>query len=230
MLHISLRDVAERTGVSFQTASKVLKGEGRVSLATRQHILEKAAELVNVAYTLARSLATSETRSIGFIASGLASFVLAPLMHGAEEEARARGYVTVFTLVGGDEKQPERLVHQLIERRVDGVVNAALTFQHNWGYSEVLRRLSPFVSISPVQLGQRGVVQRPAEVEEMLLGSGAFFQLDADPSALELNRVHIQTPGYPAAASHQPSILATIGPATAIRLIIQDMLPVSWLY
>lgn len=158
MPHVSLRDVAEQTGVSFQTVSKVLKGEGRASLATRQLVLDAAERLGYVPNSVARSLATSETRSIGFIASGLASFVLAPMMQGAEQAARARGYFTVFTLAEGDERQAERLVHQLIERRVDGVINAALSLQHNRRYGELLRRLSPSVSMFPVHGGNVPIV------------------------------------------------------------------------
>lgn len=151
--HVSLRDVAERTSVSFQTVSKVLKGQGRVAPVTRQRILDVAAELGYVPNTLARGLATRRTGSIGFIASGLASFVLAPLMHGAEREARAHGYFTIFTLAEGDEEHGERLVRQLVERRVDGIVNAALTLQDAQRYGELLRRLTPSVSIFPVQGG-----------------------------------------------------------------------------
>lgn len=151
MSHVSLRDVADRTGVSFQTVSKVLKGEGRVSPATRQRILDIATEIGYVPNTLARGLATSRTHSIGFIASGFASFVLAPLMHGAEREARAHGYFSIFTLTEGDETEAERLVHQLVERRVDGIVNAALSLQESERYGNLLRRLSPVVSIAPVQ-------------------------------------------------------------------------------
>jgi len=151
MSHVSLRDVADRTGVSFQTVSKVLKGEGRVSPATRQRILDIATEIGYVPNTLARGLATSRTYSIGFIASGFASFVLAPLMHGAEREARAHGYFSIFTLTEGDETEAERLVQQLVERRVDGIVNAALTLQESERYGNLLRRLSPVVSITPVQ-------------------------------------------------------------------------------
>ncbi|MEA2512357.1 MAG: hypothetical protein QOJ59_1844 [Thermomicrobiales bacterium] len=156
--HVSLRDVAERSGVSFQTVSKVLNGEGRVAAATRQRILDVATELGYVPNSLARSLATRNSRTIGFIASGLASFVLTPLMKGAEREARARGYSMLFTLAEGDEEQAERLVHQLIERRVDGIVNAALTLQQSRSYGDLLRRLAPSVSIFPVQGGGVPVV------------------------------------------------------------------------
>jgi len=156
--HVSLRDVAEHAGVSFQTVSKVLQGAGRAAPATRQRIFDAAAELGYRPNTLARGLATRRTRTIGFIASGLASFVLDPLMRGAEREARAQGYFTIIALAEGDEEQAERLIHELIERRVDGIISAALTLQQNRRYGELLRRLAPTVCIFPVHGGGLSLV------------------------------------------------------------------------
>jgi LacI family transcriptional regulator len=151
--HVSLRDVAKHAGVSFQTVSKVLKGEGRAAPETRQRIMDAAAQLGYVPNTLARDLATRRTRTIGFITSGLASFVMAPLMRGAEEEARTRGYFTVIALVEGSGEHADRLLHQLIERRVDGIVNAAFTLQQHQHYGEMLRKLAPTVTLFPIHGG-----------------------------------------------------------------------------
>lgn len=153
MAHVSLRDVADHAGVSFQTVSKVLKGEGRVRADTRQRILATAEELGYVPNTLARSLATRHTKTIGLVTSGLASFVLAPLIHGAEEEARRRGYLTLVTLAEGGEDHAVRILNQFIERRVDGIINAGMTLQHDPKYAELLRKAVPVVSFYPIKGG-----------------------------------------------------------------------------
>ena len=54
--HVSVKDVAARSGVSFQTTSKVLNGKGSVSDATRARILRAARDLGYVPNLLARSL------------------------------------------------------------------------------------------------------------------------------------------------------------------------------
>lgn len=147
MSHVSLRDVAERAGVSFQTVGKALRGEGRVSPATRQRIQEAADALGYVPNTVARSLKTQSTRSIGFVASGLASFVLAPIMRGVEREATAQGFFPIFTLAERDEAHVDRLVRQLIERRVDGLVSAALAHQSDQPLRDLLRGTVPSVTV-----------------------------------------------------------------------------------
>ena len=59
---MSLKDVAARTGVSFQTVSKVLRGSAvNVSEATRARVLECAHALGYVPNAVARGLATRDS-------------------------------------------------------------------------------------------------------------------------------------------------------------------------
>ncbi len=150
---VSLREVGERAGVSFQTVGKVLRGKGSVAPATRVRVLEAAEELGYVPNSLARGLASNETRSIGFVASGLASFVLAPLLLGAEREARKHGYFVLFNFIDEQTGDGVRTLNQLIERRADGVVSAAPTLQHDAGYGALLRNAVPSVTSHPIMGG-----------------------------------------------------------------------------
>lgn len=136
---ISLRDVGVEAGVSFQTVSKVLQGKGNVSEATRARVLAAAAELGYVPNSLARGLATQRTQSIGFLASGLATFVFGPMLLGAEREARKHGYYMPFSFVDGTAVNARHALQQLIERRVDGVISATTAFASDAAYSELLR-------------------------------------------------------------------------------------------
>lgn len=138
MSHVSLRDVAEQAGVSFQTVGKALRGEGRVAPATRQRIQEVADALGYMPNSVARSLKTQSTRSIGFVASGLASFVLSPIMRGVEREATVQGFFPIFTLAERDDAHVDRLVRQLLERRVDGLVSAAVAHQSDQSLRDLL--------------------------------------------------------------------------------------------
>lgn len=161
---VSLRDVGDRAGVSFQTVSKVLRGKGSVSPATRKRVLTAAAELGYVVNSLARGLASKETRSIGFVASGLASFVLAPMLLGAERAARDEGYFVVFNFVNDDQASDGvGILRRLIEQRVDGIVSAAHTFIGDAEYGSVLRDSVPSVTTHPVAGGGVPIVGEDAE-------------------------------------------------------------------
>ena len=147
MAHVSLRDIAREASVSFQTASKALKGTGRVAPETRTRVQNVADRLGYVPNTVARSLVTSNTRSLGFVASGMASYVLTPLMLGVEREATANGYFAMITLAHPGGNHAERLVRQLAERRVEGIVSAALAHQGDTTYADALRAMPNSVTV-----------------------------------------------------------------------------------
>src|SRR5260370_6573853 len=67
--HVSVKDVAARSGVSFQTTSKVLNGKGSVSAVTRARILRAGSDLGYVPNLQARSLVMQRTRAVGLIPS-----------------------------------------------------------------------------------------------------------------------------------------------------------------
>lgn len=161
----SLQDVGARAGVSFQTASKVLRGRGSVSPATRQRVIDAASELGYVANSLASGLASRQTRSIGFIASGLASFVLAPMLLGAEREARRHGYFVIFNFIDEEMNDGAGTLRRLVERRVDGVVSSALTLAQDGAYGAMLRDEVPSVSTHSVPVGGVPIVSQDTERE-----------------------------------------------------------------
>ena len=153
MADVSLRDVASRSGVSFQTVGKVLNGKGTVSTETRERILEAAGELGYVPNALARSLVTQSTSTIGIVASDLSDYILARFVVGAEREARRRGH---GVLIGSlDEKGSDagRYLRILLERRVDGILMAAPQLENDARAGELLRGSVPTVSIHRIPGG-----------------------------------------------------------------------------
>ncbi|HZQ48750.1 MAG TPA: LacI family DNA-binding transcriptional regulator [Candidatus Dormibacteraeota bacterium] len=155
--HVSVKDVAARSGVSFQTTSKVLNGKGSVSDVTRARILRAARELGYVPNLLARSLVMHATRAIGLVAGDLSDHNLSRFIVGAEQEARHRGYSVIVTGVdnagtGGGEALPA-----LIERRVDGILLAAPDLEVERG-SRPVQGDVPIVSLHHVAVRVNAVV------------------------------------------------------------------------
>jgi LacI family transcriptional regulator len=142
-MRASIKDVAARAGVSFQTASKVLNGKGSVSPDTRERIVGAAEELGYVPNALARSLKTRSTYAIGVVASDLGDFVLARFVVGVEREARRRGHAVIIGSIAPDGSDGERYLRTLIERRVDGVLMAAPQLEENARVGHILRDDAP---------------------------------------------------------------------------------------
>lgn len=147
MTHASLRDVALKAGVSFQTAGKVLNGKGSVSPETRERIFDAAQTLGYVPNALARSLVTNSTCTIGIVASDLSDAELARFVIGAEREARRRGHGVLVGSIDSVGSDAERYLRMLVERRVDGILTAAPQLEHDPKIGGLLGGDVPAVSI-----------------------------------------------------------------------------------
>ena len=85
-------DVARRAGVSVATVSHVLNGTRPVRPTTRAAVLGAIDELGYTHNTLARSLVTSRTRSIGLAVSAISNPYFTEILQGVEAGALAAGY------------------------------------------------------------------------------------------------------------------------------------------
>lgn len=67
MTRTTIRDVAERAGVSIATVSRVLNDKGDVRAATRERVQEAASELGYSVDSVGRALASQRTRLVGVV-------------------------------------------------------------------------------------------------------------------------------------------------------------------
>jgi len=88
----TIKDVAARAGVSYQTVSRVINEKGEVSPEARAHVEKAIAELDYQPNAIARSMIRGRTHTLGFIAPNLVDYTFACLAEGATSEARQRGY------------------------------------------------------------------------------------------------------------------------------------------
>jgi LacI family transcriptional regulator len=151
--HVSVKDVAARSGVSFQTTSKVLNGKGSVSDVTRARILQVASDLGYVPNLQARSLVMQRTLTVGLIASDFSDHNLSRFIVGAEQEARRQGYGVIITSIEPEGSGTEYALPAMMERRVDGILLAAPQMEDDRALAHVLDRTLPVVSLHHVPGG-----------------------------------------------------------------------------
>jgi DNA-binding LacI/PurR family transcriptional regulator len=121
----TIRDVAERAGVSHQTVSRVINGHELVSSATRERVQRAIHELSYVPSPIARGLTSNRTHSIGLVSTDISDHFFAQVAAGAEIEARRRGYYLVIASVEEHAEADETAYLRLmVERRVEGLIVA----------------------------------------------------------------------------------------------------------
>lgn len=125
----TLKDVAERAGVSPSTASRVLNDRLKmpISADTKARIRRAAEELDYVPNAAARALVGRTTQTIGLVWFEFTDPSQAALAQEVQARVAARGYHLVVT-TGDGSGEPDELVSRLIdERRVDGLLVIAST-------------------------------------------------------------------------------------------------------
>ncbi len=124
---VSLKDIAEKVGVSVALVSYVLnnKKEGRISKTVAQKIRDTAREMNYRTNQIAKSLKTSKTHTIGLIVSDIANPFSSSLARIIEDEADKNNYTVIF---GSCDENPHKswtLIETLLNRQVDGLIIAS---------------------------------------------------------------------------------------------------------
>ncbi|MFI7014910.1 LacI family DNA-binding transcriptional regulator [Streptomyces sp. NPDC050164] len=120
----TMADVARSAGVSVATVSHVLNGTRPVLPHTRQAVLDAVEELGYTTNTLARSLVTARTRSIGLAVSAISNPYFTEILQGVEASALEHGYSLLIADPHDDPEHERKVVRLLLERRVDGMIVA----------------------------------------------------------------------------------------------------------
>ncbi|MGX9885954.1 LacI family DNA-binding transcriptional regulator [Streptomyces sp. NPDC002276] len=120
----TMADVARSAGVSVATVSHVLNDTRPVLPGTRQAVLSAIEELGYTPNTLARSLVTSRTRSIGLAVSAISNPYFTEILQGVEAGALEHGYSLLIADPHDDPEHELKVGRLLHERRVDGMLVA----------------------------------------------------------------------------------------------------------
>lgn len=120
----SIFDVAREAGVSRATAARALGGYGSVSEEARRRVEAAAAKLGYSVNSVARSMVTGQTMTLGALIADVSNPFFARVIRGFTDGARSAGYDVV--LVNTDETVDSEIhgLKVLTEKRVDGILVA----------------------------------------------------------------------------------------------------------
>jgi LacI family transcriptional regulator len=119
---VTMSDVAHEADVSLMTVSRVLNGKGDVSPETRQRILDVIARLDYRPSSVARSLVTQRTGTIGLVVPDNANPFFSEVARGVEHAAYTLGYNVFLCNTDEDVHREKAVLRSLEDKRVDGVV------------------------------------------------------------------------------------------------------------
>lgn len=115
-------DVAREAGVSRATASRALGRYGSVSAGTAEAVWAAALEVGYQVNTVARSMITGRTHTIGVVLSDIENDFFMRALRGISTAARERGYDVLLASTDEDVDLERKAVKVMRGRRVDGLL------------------------------------------------------------------------------------------------------------
>jgi len=118
----TIYEVSKLAGVSLATVSRVMNNSSRVSPKTRQKVLAAMQELNYHPNTIAQSLASRRSNSVGVLVSELHGPIFGALVSGIEEELTSAGKFSIFAVGHSDETLEKEGINFLVSRNCDALI------------------------------------------------------------------------------------------------------------
>jgi DNA-binding LacI/PurR family transcriptional regulator len=143
---ITIKDIAKELGISPSTVSRALKNHPDIGIKTREAVHELAMKHHYKPNTVALSLRSSKTHTIGVVIPEVVHFFFSSVISGIEHAANEAGYNVMICQSDEDAEREVTSIKTLTSSRVDGIMasvaKTATNFSH---YKELLDDNMPLV-------------------------------------------------------------------------------------
>jgi LacI family transcriptional regulator len=155
----TMRDVAQRAGVSAKTVSRVVNNDRYVSADVRERVERAIDELQYVPNMLAVTFRAGRDAAIGVAVPGVSDPFFASIIGAVEREASRRGVAVIVTSVGWEPSHEQRSIEALLKRQVAGMIICPVG--QDMSYLRPWQKRTPlvFVDREPGRLTADSVVQ-----------------------------------------------------------------------
>ena len=143
---VTIKDVAERAGVSIATVSNVINGSRFVSHPLVNKVNAAVEELGYHPNPLGRALRKGRTSTVALVLPDRSNPFFAQIARGVEEQTRGREYSLITSNTDEDPDRESFHVDSLLRRKVDGFI-VAPTFEGRETLTPLIDRGIPVVIV-----------------------------------------------------------------------------------
>jgi LacI family transcriptional regulator len=119
---VTIKEVAERAGVSIATVSRVVNGSHKVDPQLAERVREAIASLKYRPNRAARALAGNHSALLGLLVTDIQNPFFMDMMRGVEEVALQNGYLLVVCNTAEEPEREEQYIEILAEEAIAGVI------------------------------------------------------------------------------------------------------------
>jgi len=145
----TMRDVASRAGVSIQTVSAVINAKPGITPETTARVQDAIHALGYRPFSVARSLRTRQTHSLGLVVSDIANPVFSVLASIIADAVYAQGYSLFVCNTHNDPQHEKSCIQAITQRWTDGVLFVS-TGDERGGLDELRLANIPVVAIDRI--------------------------------------------------------------------------------
>lgn len=126
-MSITIKDIAKVAGVSYATVSRALNDHPEINEETKKKIKDIARQMGYTPNAVARGLVKRNTNMIALLIPDITNPFYPEVARGVEDFARENGYCVFLCNTNWDEKNEQKYLNILKERRVDGIIIAPVS-------------------------------------------------------------------------------------------------------
>ena len=121
----TIKDIAQKAGVSISTVSRVINGNYPVSSDVQYRVKKVMEELDFHPNAIARSLRSRKSKLIGFIIADVSNQFFMDIAKGLEKEIDKIDNQLLIASSYNEPEKESKIINSLIERNIDGLVIAS---------------------------------------------------------------------------------------------------------
>ncbi len=122
MTKVSIKQIAELSGVSVATVSRVINNNGRFSEATRKKVLQAIEETGYQTNYVAKSLRMQKSNTIGILVPDITNYFFARTVQHIEETLFEHGYSTIICNTDRSLEKEKAYLEMLKAKMIDGLI------------------------------------------------------------------------------------------------------------
>lgn len=151
---MNIYDIAEKSGVSIATVSRVLNGSDKVSEKTKEKVLKVMSEEDYTPNIFARGLSGESTRAVGVLVPDISDSYMARAVAFIEKKLHEKDYNMLLSCSGFRAEEKEEHIRMLLEERIDAMILVGSTYagsdtlSHNTGYIKKAAMKKPLFLIN----------------------------------------------------------------------------------
>ncbi len=151
---VTLKDIAQRLGITVTTVSKALKDYPDISADTKKAVKKLAEKLKYQPNTQAQALRGSRSYTIGLIIPEIVHYFFSNVISGVMNYAEYKGYRVLITLSGNSLEREKKQTNLLFVNKVDGVLVSLTNETTNTKHFDVFKEFDiPLVMFDKVAQG-----------------------------------------------------------------------------